>query len=46
MGFGLDGRGSILEQEKDFSLLHSIQNSSGPHPASYTMGTYGKAAEE
>jgi hypothetical protein len=28
----------------DFSLLHSVQTGPGAHPASYPMGTVGKAA--
>jgi hypothetical protein len=28
-------------EARDFSLLHSIQTSSGTHPASYPMGTKG-----
>jgi hypothetical protein len=38
-GHALDGRGSILVRGKRFSLIHSIQTSSGAHPASYPMGT-------
>jgi hypothetical protein len=30
---------------QEFSLLHIIQTESGAHPASYLMGTGGKAAE-
>jgi hypothetical protein len=36
------GYGSNWGQE--FSLLHVVQTRCGAHPASYTMGTGGKAA--
>jgi hypothetical protein len=39
--YGLDRRGSIPDKPRCFSLLHSVQTSSGAHPASYTMGTGG-----
>jgi hypothetical protein len=26
-------------RETDFSLLHTVQSGSGPHPTSYPMGT-------
>jgi hypothetical protein len=38
-GYGLDGLGSIPGRGKRF--LHSVQTGSGPHPASYPMGTDG-----
>jgi hypothetical protein len=44
MDYGLDGQGSIPDRAR-LSLLHSIQTSSGTHPASCTMGTRGKVAE-
>jgi hypothetical protein len=31
----------LLTEARDFSLLHSAQDSSGAHPASYTMSTRG-----
>jgi hypothetical protein len=34
MGYGQDGRGSILNRER-FFLLHNVQISSEAHPASY-----------
>jgi hypothetical protein len=37
-GYGLDGRAS------DFFSLHSVQSGSATHPASYPVGTGGKAA--
>jgi hypothetical protein len=40
-GYGLDGRGSIPGEARDFSLLHSIQTGSGTHLASHSMGTAG-----
>jgi hypothetical protein len=30
---------------QEFSLLHDVQTGSGAHPASYPVGTVGKAAE-
>jgi hypothetical protein len=36
-GYGLDGRGSIPDGGKRFSL-HSVQTGSGAHPPSYSMG--------
>jgi hypothetical protein len=41
MGYGLDGRGSILGRARYFSLLRSVQTGSGPDPASYSVGTSG-----
>jgi hypothetical protein len=35
----------FLASTKKFFLLHSIQTSSGVHPASYPMGTWGSASE-
>jgi hypothetical protein len=40
IGYGLDGPGSIPCRGK--ICLHSIQTSSGAHPASYPMGTRGE----
>jgi hypothetical protein len=42
LGYGLDDRGSRVlfpEGGWEFSLHHRVQNGSGAHPASYTMGT-------
>jgi hypothetical protein len=36
-GYGLEGRGSIPDRGKRFSL-HSVQTGSGAHPISYQMG--------
>jgi hypothetical protein len=44
LGYGLDDRGSWVRFPAgagNFSLHHRIQNGSGAHPASYTMGTRG-----
>jgi hypothetical protein len=44
LGYGLDDRGSrvrLLAGAGNFSLHHHVQNGSGAHPASYTMGTRG-----
>jgi hypothetical protein len=41
MGYGLDGRCSILGRGIFFSLLHSVQTSSGAHSASCPMGAVG-----
>jgi hypothetical protein len=38
-GYELDGQSSIPGSGKSFSLLHSVQTSSGIHPASYPIGT-------
>jgi hypothetical protein len=38
-GYRLDGRGSVTDGGKSF--VHSVQTSSGAHPASYPMGTQG-----
>jgi hypothetical protein len=48
--YRLDYQSSTLVGARDFSLLHSIENSSGTHQASYPMGTEyyfpkGKAAK-
>lgn len=37
-GYGLEGQGS-LPAGTIFSLLHGVQTGSGPHPASYSIGT-------
>jgi hypothetical protein len=37
-GYGLDDRSSIPGRGKNFSLLHSVQNGSRVHTASYPMG--------
>jgi hypothetical protein len=42
LGYGLDDRGSGVRFPAgagNFSLHHRVQNGSGAHPASYTMGT-------
>jgi hypothetical protein len=42
LGCGLDDRGVwilFLAEAKDFSLLHSVQTSSGAHAAFYTLDT-------
>jgi hypothetical protein len=44
LGYGLDDRGSRVRFPAgagNFSLRQSVQNGSGPHPASYPMGTRG-----
>jgi hypothetical protein len=44
IGYGLDGRGSRVRFSAgagDFSLHHRVQNGSGAHPPSYSMGTRG-----
>jgi hypothetical protein len=41
MGYGLAGLGSIPGSVRFFSLLHTIQTSSGAHPAFYPVGTGG-----
>jgi hypothetical protein len=38
---GLDDWVRFLAGARDFSLLHSIQTSSGDHPASYPVGIRG-----
>jgi hypothetical protein len=38
-GYGLDGRSSILNRDRDFSLLHSVQTDSRAHLAAYPVGT-------
>jgi hypothetical protein len=44
LGYGLDDRGSMFQYSVgggagNFSLHHRVQNGSGVHPASYSMGT-------
>jgi len=39
-GYDLDNQGSILTNDRDFSLRHHIQIGYGAHPASYSMGTW------
>jgi hypothetical protein len=42
LGYGLDDRGSRVRfpaGAENFSLHHRVQNGSGAHPASYSMGT-------
>jgi hypothetical protein len=42
LGYGLDGRSSRVRFPAgagNFSLHHRVQNGSGAHPASYSMGT-------
>jgi hypothetical protein len=44
LGYGLDDQGSmvrLLAGAGNFSLHHRVQNDSGAHPASYSMGTRG-----
>jgi hypothetical protein len=44
LGYGLDDWGSrvrFLVGTGNFSLHHCVQNGSGAHPASYTVGTRG-----
>jgi hypothetical protein len=44
LGYGLDDRGSRVRFPAgagNFSLHHRLQNGSGAHPASYTVGTRG-----
>jgi hypothetical protein len=44
LGYRLDDRGSNVRFPAgagNFSLHHRIQNGSGAHPASYSMGTRG-----
>jgi hypothetical protein len=44
LGYGLNDRGSRVRfpaEAKNFSLHHRVQNGSGPHAASYPMGTRG-----
>jgi hypothetical protein len=44
LGCGLDDRGSRVQlpaETGNFSLHHRVQNGSGAHPASYSMGTRG-----
>jgi hypothetical protein len=44
LGYGLDDRGSRVRfpaGNGNFSLHHRVQKGSGPHPASYPMGTRG-----
>jgi hypothetical protein len=44
LGYGLDDRGSRVRfptGAENFSLHYRVQNGSGAHPASYTMGTRG-----
>jgi hypothetical protein len=44
VGYGLDDRGSRVQFPAgagNFSLHHRVQNGSGIHPASYSMGING-----
>jgi hypothetical protein len=44
LGYGLDNRGSRVRFPAgtgNFSLHHRVQNGSGAHPASYSVGTRG-----
>jgi hypothetical protein len=46
LGYGLEDRGSRFRFPAgagNFSLHHRVQNGSGAHPASYTMGTGGSS---
>jgi hypothetical protein len=40
-GYRLDGRGSILAEENDFSSSPCVQTRFEVHPASYTVGVGG-----
>jgi hypothetical protein len=45
-GYGLEDRGSRFRFPAgagNFSLHHCVQNGSGAHPASYSMGTWGSS---
>jgi hypothetical protein len=54
LGYGLEDRSSRVQfpaEAGNFSLHHRVQNGSGAHPASYSVGTRGsflggKVAEE
>jgi hypothetical protein len=37
-GYGLESQGSFPDRGKRFSLLHSVQNGSRVHPASFSQG--------
>jgi hypothetical protein len=44
LGYGMDDRGSRVRfpaRAGNFSLHHRVQNGSGAHPDSYSMGTRG-----
>jgi hypothetical protein len=44
LGYGLDNQGSTVRfpaEAGNFSRHRRVQNSSGAHPVSYTMGTMG-----
>jgi hypothetical protein len=44
LGYGLDDRGPWIRfpaEAGNFSLHHRVQNGSGAHSASYSMGTSG-----
>jgi hypothetical protein len=48
LGYGLDDRGPRVQfsaEAGNFSLHYSVQNGSGAHPASYSMGTRGSFPE-
>jgi hypothetical protein len=44
MGYRLDGQSTILSKGKGSFSLHIFQTGSGPHPASYPVGTGGGGA--
>jgi hypothetical protein len=49
LGYGLDDRGSRVRFSTgagNFSLHHRIQNDSGAHPTSYSMGSRGSFPED
>jgi hypothetical protein len=48
VGYGLDDQGSIPGRGDDgnISLRYRVQTDSGPHPASYAMGTGGSYPED
>jgi hypothetical protein len=41
LGYGLDDRVRFPAGAGNFSLLHRVQNGSGPHPISYPVGNRG-----
>jgi hypothetical protein len=48
LSYGLDNRGSRFRfpaGSENFSVYHRIQNGSGAHPASYSVGNRGSFSE-
>jgi hypothetical protein len=41
-GYGLEGRGSIPDRSKIFSIIHSVQTGTVAHPACYPVGPGGR----